>query len=124
MGQIIRDVVILLLILGYWPVYFAGRDEGEAIRSKLALAEATANVETIKRQALELVEAERRIQAVQESAASAGSEVRTVIRTEKTLRAVPVPPDIRERLRWQMARTRGYEPGQGGGSDGDARGSN
>lgn len=119
MGEFARSAALVLLLIG---AYLFGRHDGESIRAKLALAESARVVAELSAAKLTLLESERRIEELQQSAAAAGTQTRTIIRTAKDLAAVPVPDDVAAGLRAQMARTQRAGPtGSGRGRSGGKR---
>lgn len=102
MAEIARAVVVLVLVaLGYG----VGEWRGRAHQGEVALAESAAVVAELEAKGTKLVEAERRIEELQTTAATAGTQTRTIIRHSKDLAAVPVPDAAAIGLRAQMART-------------------
>lgn len=104
MGEALRAIALLVLV-GF--AYFQGRSDGREHRAELALAESAAVIAERDLAQNKLLESERRMVELEESAAAAGTQTRTIIKTAKSLADVPVPPNVRDGLRKQMARTRG-----------------
>lgn len=120
MGELARSVAILVLVVG---AYFYGRTDGRELRDQLAIAESAILRADLEAASGKLLESERRIEALEATAAQAGTRTRTVIRQATDLAAVPVPAAVSAGLQAQMARTTrfGIYRGDEGGSDAGGR---
>lgn len=121
MGEALRAIALLVLVAG---AYYLGKRDGNEHKAELVIAANSEIRGQLEKQGQELVAAERRIQELESTAASAGTRTRTVIRQATDLSQCRVPAAVSDGLQAQMARTARFGVYRGtddGGGDGERR---